>query len=119
MKEIFKDVVGFFGHYQVSSLGKVYSVKKFGRRKPVEMQQSTNANGYKCVTLSKDGKTKTVRVHRLVMETFCGYDKREVDHINRDKSDNRLCNLRYLTRKENMQNIAKNKKRKLKRIQDI
>ena len=44
---------------------------------------------------------KNVRVHRLVMELFKGKSDLTVDHINGNKHDNRLCNLRYVTAEEN------------------
>jgi len=61
------------------------------------------------------GRTKALTVNRLVLETFIGVnDEMEVDHINRDKSDNRLCNLEYVTHSENAKRWRKvEKKRKM------
>ena len=52
-------------------------------------------------------------VHRIVAETFIDNPRgcKEVDHINRDKSDNRVENLRWVTHEENMSNISKYTKR--------
>lgn len=71
--------------------------------------------GYHRVRLSFNGKQKALTVNRLVLETFIGMnDCMEVDHLNRDKSDNRLCNLEYVTHSENAKRWRKvEKKRKM------
>ena len=97
IKERWKDVVGYEGLYEVSDMGRVRNGKKrilFLRSDP---------NGYPNVCLCKDGVKKSYRVHRLVSRAFLG-DLPEgycTDHINRDKTDNRLCNLRYVNYQEN------------------
>ena len=54
------------------------------------------------VILSKLGKTKTIKIHRCVLNTFEGLSELQVDHINSIKYDNRLINLRYCTNRENI-----------------
>ena len=68
------------------------------------LSPSTDKYGYLRVILSKDGKAKNFQVHRLVYEAFCGEipDGLVVNHINEDKTDNRLENLNLLTPKENL-----------------
>jgi len=64
-------------------------------------------NGYeRWSTFRKDRKRLRILVHRLVWETFNGQipDGMEIDHINRIRNDNRLCNLRCVTHPENMAN---------------
>ena len=58
-------------------------------------------NGYLQVGLSTNGKMKTVSVHRLVAAAFFGESNLTVNHKNEIKTDNRVCNLEYLTPSEN------------------
>ena len=97
--EIWKDIKGYEGKYQVSSEGRIWSI---GRQKVLKPQ--TGRHGYKHVTLiAKNGKKVTELIHRLVALTFLPNEDNlpQVDHINEDKSDNRACNLRWVTAKEN------------------
>src|SRR6056300_180405 len=94
--------------YQVSNLGRIKN-SKTGRI----LKLNYDMRGYHKVDLYIDKKRKAYKVHRLVMLVFEGdrpYDNNrkeyyQIDHINRNKKDNRLCNLRYCTRDENMKNI--------------
>src|SRR5210317_2419157 len=96
-----------YNTYQVSNLGRVKN--KHGRI----LKLNYDMRGYDKVDLYIDKKRKAYKVHRLVMLVFEGdrpYDHNrkehyQIDHINRNKKDNRLCNLRYCTRDENMKNI--------------
>ena len=68
--------------------------------------------GYKEVCLSLKGKQKSVLVHRLILKTFKPCDNMnnlDVNHINGDKLDNRLINLEWCTRSENIKHSYKNK----------
>lgn len=87
----------------ISTEGEVY-LPKSGARQP-HWTMGTGRNGY----LSIKYKGKGYFVHRLVAETFLTNtdDKPEVDHINRDKCDNRVENLRWATHLENMRNMDK------------
>lgn len=113
MQEIWKPVVGYEGIYEITNTGKVYSLPKkwIGAKgcirshngKYLSVQKSTA--GYFRVLLSKDGISKTREIHQLVAEAFlnhtpCGY-KLVVDHIDNDKTNNKVCNLQLITQREN------------------
>lgn len=96
--ELWNPVRGFETLYQVSSEGRIMSLK-CGRSK---LMRTPTSNGYPCVCLMKN-KTKYVqRVHRLVAEAFLQPvpDKPEIDHIDRNRTNNRVVNLRYADRSD-------------------
>jgi len=100
--EIWKDIPGYEGHYKISNLGQVKSLlDKNGKCRDLIIKQDTAA-GYRQVSLYLNGTLKRYKVHRLVLETFIGKSKLQVNHINGVKSDNRLSNLEYVTQSENM-----------------
>ncbi len=74
--------------------------------KPHFLKIDINTNGYKSVHLHNDGKKKHLFIHRLLAEHFIPNpeNKPTVDHINRIRGDNRLCNLRWATSKEQREN---------------
>lgn len=96
--EIWKDVQGFEGLYQVSSLGNVRSVRL--QRNIGQLSK----RGYMRVRLFKGGKMYMKYVSILVATAFIKKptsEKVEVSHINEDRSDNRLCNLVWESHKDN------------------
>lgn len=101
--EIWKDIKGYEGLYQVSNLGNVKSLK-YGREKILKGYK--NYKGYLTVKLLKNKKSKIYLIHRLVAICFLpnNFGNVEIDHINTDRTDNRLENLRWVTHKENCNN---------------
>lgn len=103
MKEIWKDVKGYEGLYQISNLGNVKSLKYAGGNKPKNLKPTLNG-GYYGVFLCKDGTKKRFTVHRLVALAFVPRIKNKalVNHINEIKTDNRVENLEWCNHSENV-----------------
>lgn len=109
-KEIWKDIPGYEGRYQVSSLGRVRSLDRTTKHKDGKitshrgrvLKQQTNNKGYRMVSFS-GGPRKSWAVHRLVLETFL--PDRELhlhcNHIDGNKDNNCLTNLEWITNLEN------------------
>ena len=99
-----KDVVGYEGLYAIDEEGNVWSLNYRRTGKKKILKQSTIKNsGYKQVCLRKNGKQKVHNVHRLMALTYLSNfsEELDVDHIDRDKGNNSLSNLRMATRSEN------------------
>lgn len=121
LTEEWRDIKGYDGRYQVSNLGRVRSLTTYISSHGVihEIQKTTifkpgycgRNGGYKCVGLMKDGKRNRYRVHRLVAEAFIPNPNNlpMIDHINRNKSDNRVENLRWCDGLTNRRNCDYNR----------
>jgi hypothetical protein len=84
-----------FAHYSATEDGDIINSK--GKT----LKPYLNKWGYQLVTLCTRGKKHRKSVHRLIMLAFCGPSKLPVDHIDYDKTNNRIGNLRYLSYSEN------------------
>ena len=100
-KEIWKDIPGYEGIYQASNLGRIRSFK---RNKVLILKQSEDRFGYYRIQLSLNDVGKNASVHRLVWSAFNGPipEGLQINHLNENKSDNRLENLSLCTAKENV-----------------
>ena len=100
-------IKGYEGLYEVSNYGRVRSLnyRKTGKRKVLKCY--ARLGYYVKTSLDKDGVRKYFRVHRLVAQAFLPPPKEgenQVEHVNTDKRDNRVQNLRWVSPKGNMAN---------------
>ena len=132
MEEIWKNITGYEGLYQVSNLGRVRSLDRMiynntligeykycflkGKiLKPRTSKSKGLKTGYYRVMLYKDNKGKNYCIHKLVAQEFLDNPegKTIVDHIDGNVANNRWDNLRWVTQKENVANP--NTRRKLEK----
>ena len=117
MKEVWQDVKGYEGLYQVSNLGRVKSLEREighrykGKTRTIPervMHICDNGNGYKVVYLTKDKARRVKYIHRLVAESFINkpIGKEYVNHKDCKPSNNRVDNLEWCTQEENIQHSA-------------
>lgn len=123
MKEIWRDIEGFCGCYQVSNMGRVKSLK-FGKERILKAKKDY---GYLRIGLRKDGKKNFYMIHRLVALAFLPnpYNLPQVNHKDEDKTNNRVDNLdwcsaeynvNYGTRNKRCSEILTNNQKKSKKI---
>lgn len=108
---VWKPIPNYEGYYEVSSNGEVRSCDRYVNNRNGFivgriMKQSFGCSGYLQVGLCKDGKTKSCKIHKIVASVFVPNPENKpcIDHINTDRTDNRACNLRWVTLKENSNN---------------
>jgi len=115
--EKWENVKGYEGLYLVSNSGKIKRVARIVHRdkmgilnyKEKEISQNIDKYGYSCVSLQKDGKRKTMLIHRIVMEAFSKEPKKPtVNHKDCNKQNNYDWNLEWATIKENIDHAMKN-----------
>ena len=121
--ENWKDIPGYNGYYKVSDLGRVKSIEREityvvngdKRRKTIKeriLKQLPNGEGYLRVRLYQNGTSSEKSVSVLVAKVFLSHEpdryKKVVDHINNDRTDNRLSNLQIISHRENCSKDKKN-----------
>lgn len=117
MIEIWKDIKGYEGLYQVSNIGNVKSLnrvlkridnKKCSIREKI-LKPNLEKKGYQSVKLCYLKNSKMFKVHRLVAEAFIPNieNKPQINHKNLNKQDNKITNLEWCTAKENIIHAAK------------
>ena len=111
--EIWKDIKDYEGLSQVSNLGRVKSLGNGRTYKTSRIRKLyKNKYGYLQVQLCKDGKRKWFRVNRLVATAFLDNPegKTEVNHIDEDKTNNRVDNLKWEWHKDNINHGTRNER---------
>lgn len=118
MKEIWKDIKGYEGNYQVSNLGNVKSVHYRGSNESKNLVPKCNNSGRLWVELRSGGRAKQFLIHRLVASAFIENPDNlpQINHIDENPKNNVVSNLEWCTGLDNIRSFTKNhpfKKRKL------
>jgi hypothetical protein len=126
MQEIWKDIEGYEGLYQVSNIGRVKSFPRHGTVANGKiMKQHYDSKGYARVCLSKNGQKQNCKTHRLVAKAFIPnpHHYKQVNHRDENKYNNNVCNLEWCdnrynaTYNERMKKIAKKISRKIRCVE--
>lgn len=116
--EIWKDITGYEGIYQINKLGNIKSLSRYVKGKGISnkllkeriLKPSLNSDGYFQLTMNKKNVKKNATLHRLLATAFIPNPDNLllIEHINDVKTDNRLENLKWSTSTENMKSAVKN-----------
>ena len=126
--EVWKEISGYNERYEVSNYGRVRSndmivngrLQNCHNKKGRILKPHTDKEGYKGVVLCVNQKRKTFRLHRLVAAAFIPNPDNlpEIDHIDGNRANNDATNLRWCTRKQNLnyQKAINNKRETMKKV---
>lgn len=108
-EEIWKDIAGYEGLYQVSNFGRVKSLGNKSNHKGAIILKQSDVQGYMCVGIRRDNGSKMVKVHRLVALAFIPNPecKTQINHKDGDKHNNVVSNLEWVTCAENIAHAEK------------
>lgn len=120
MEEVWKDINGYEGLYQISNLGRVKSLSRNVERGEGKLSirekikhLGTDGGGYSNVCLYINNKAKRLIVHTLVWDAFGDRPRNgrllQVDHIDNNKANNKIDNLQLLTNRQNVTKSAQTK----------
>ena len=118
MKEVWKEIKNYEGYYEVSNFGRFRSMDRVitysdGRTRFYKgeiIEGTIGRDGYIDVKLSKDGITKTRKLHRLIAQTFIPIENDnnlEVNHIDYNRTNNKIDNLEWVTHIDNVHHSSK------------
>ena len=110
--EIWKDIEGYEGLYQVSNKGRAKRLQSKGCKQERILTPVKNRCGYLRVTLCKDGQRRIYSVHRLVVQTFLPNPDNlpQVNHIDENKTNNTISNLEWCTNEYNCNHDTHNER---------
>lgn len=121
MEEVWKDILEYEGYYQVSNTGKI---KRLAGKRCLNsriLKPGKNKGNYSFVILCKNCKKTSMYIHRLVALSFIPNieNKKEINHIDCNKSNNIVSNLEWCTHKENSKHSFDNGLNTVVRRKDV
>ncbi len=107
VKEIWLDIIGFDGYYQISNKGRLKSLPRWGSPKTNILETANNGKGYLITAIGYKRKLKSFVIHRLVAIYFVvnpdPINYKEINHIDGNKKNNHASNLEWSSRSKNVQ----------------
>jgi hypothetical protein len=118
--EIWKDIKGYEGYYQISNYGKVKSLKRGRKKKTIFKKPTIKQNGYYILALYKNNNQKIFYLHRLIGIMFIPNpeNKKWMNHKDGNKLNNSIANLEWCSPSENNYHAIRNKLRQYKLGED-
>lgn len=110
-EEIWRDIKGFEGKYQISNLGNIKSLNYMRTGKEKLLKKGINGRGYYFVNVTKNNKYKNLLMHQEVAKAFIKNEdskKTDINHKDGNKLNNNVSNLEWCTRSENILHAYKN-----------
>ena len=113
--EVWRDIIGYEGIYQVSNKGNVFSIERMAQGRKcggITLKPKHRRDGYLHVGLYRNGKMKNKLIHRLVLEAFVENPKNlpEVNHKDENKTNNDLSNLEWCSGRYNVNYGTRNER---------